>query len=50
LECRSTGGRTYYLRYFDSTGRQRQFKIGRYEDLTFAAAKKRALQLRSEVV
>ena len=50
LECRRSGGKTYYLRYFDNTGRQRQFKIGRYDDLTFAAAKKRAQQLRSEVV
>lgn len=30
LECRSTGGRTYYLRYEDAVGRQRQHKIGRY--------------------
>lgn len=49
LECRSTGGRTYYLR-FDQAGRQKQFKIGRYEDITFAAAKKAAQRLRSEVV
>ncbi|WP_425993100.1 tyrosine-type recombinase/integrase [Brevundimonas sp. TWP2-3-2] len=50
LECRSTGGKTYYLRYADAAGRQRQFKIGKADDLTFAAAKKRAQQLRSEVV
>lgn len=50
LECRSSGGKTYYLRYFDAGGRQRQFKIGRFEDVSFAAAKKRAQQLRSEVV
>lgn len=50
LECRSTGGKTYYLRYADAAGRQRQFKIGKVDDLTFAAAKKRAQQLRSEVV
>jgi integrase len=49
LECRSTGGRTYYLRY-DQNGRQKQHKIGRYEDITFAAAKKAAQRLRSEVV
>ena len=49
LECRSSGGRTYYLRY-DSAGRQKQYKIGRFEDVSFAAAKKRAVQLRSEVV
>lgn len=50
LECRSSGGRTYYLRYNDVASRQKQFKIGRFEDVSFAAAKKRAVQLRSEVV
>lgn len=50
LECRSTGGKTYYLRYQDIAGRQRQFKIGRYEDVSFSAARKKAIQLRSEVV
>jgi integrase len=50
LECRSTGGRTYYLRYEDAAGRQKQHKIGRYEDVTFAAAKKAAQKLRSQVV
>lgn len=50
LECRCTGGKTYYLRYPDPAGRQKQFKIGRYEDVTFAAANKRAVQLRSEAV
>ena len=49
LECRSTGGKTYYLRY-DQAGRQKQYKIGRYEDISFAAAKKAAQRLRSEVV
>lgn len=48
LECRSTGGKTYYLRY-DWEGRQKQYKIGRYEDITFATAKKIAQRLRSEV-
>ena len=50
LECRCTGGRTYYLRYEDTAGRQKQHKIGRFEDVSFSAAKKRAVQLRSEVV
>ncbi|RKE47370.1 MULTISPECIES: site-specific integrase [unclassified Sphingomonas] len=49
LECRSSGGKSYYLR-FDQAGRQKQFKIGRFEDITFAAAKKAAQKLRSEVV
>lgn len=50
LECRCTGGRTYYLRYEDQGGRQRQHKIGRVEDITFAVARKAASRLRSEVV
>jgi len=50
LECRSTGGRTYYLRYQDRGGRQQQHKIGRWEDVPFVQAKKAAQRLRSEVV
>ena len=50
LECRCTGGTTYYLRYVDQAGGQKQYKIGGYQDVTFAAAKKKAQQLRSEVV
>ena len=30
LEVRASGGKTYYLRYFDQNGRQRQHKIGGY--------------------
>ena len=40
LETRATGGKTYYLRYIEANGRQRQLKIGRWQDITFAAAKK----------
>jgi len=50
LECRSSGGRTYALRYQDQAGRQIQHKIGRYEDITIAMARKAAQRLRSEVV
>ncbi|MCA0979299.1 site-specific integrase [Qipengyuania flava] len=50
LEVRSSGGRTYYLRYTDQNGRLRQLKIGRWEDITFAQAQKAAKRLRSEVV
>jgi integrase len=50
LEVRSTGGKTYYLRYFDEAGRQRQHKIARYEDVSFDKANKIAKRLRSEVV
>mgnify|MGYP001806041396 CR=1 FL=1 len=50
LECRCTGGRTYYLRYEDTAGRQKQHKIGRFEDVSFAAAKGAAQKLRATVV
>lgn len=49
LECRPSGGKTYYLRYIDPHGKQRQLKIGRYEAITFAQAKAKARKLRSEV-
>ena len=50
LEVRASNGKTYYLRYFDQGGRQRQLKIGGVSDLTFDAARKAARRLRSEVV
>lgn len=49
LECRSTGGKTYYLRYQDAGGTQRQAKIAAYGDVTFDKAKREAMRLRSEV-
>lgn len=49
IEVRSSGGRTYYLRYQDQGGRQKQHKIGRYQDISFTAARKEAVRLRSEV-
>lgn len=36
------GGRTYYLRYWDKAGRQRQITIGGYADITFDKAPKKA--------
>lgn len=50
LECRAGGGKTYALRYIDDAGRQRQHKIGRYEDISFDQARKMAKRLRAEVV
>lgn len=50
LEARSSGNKTYYLRYFDSAGRQRQHKIGGFADISFDKARKAAQRLRSEVV
>lgn len=50
LECRAGGGKTYALRYIDDGGRQRQHKIGRFEDISFDQARKMAKRLRAEVV
>lgn len=50
LEVRQSGGRTYYLRYFDQAGRQRQIKIGGWADISFDKARTAAKRLRSEVV
>jgi integrase len=50
LECRSSGGKTYHLRYQDQGGRLKQFKIGRYQDIKFSDARKRAQELRSQAV
>lgn len=50
LEVRSSGGKTYYLRYFDQSGRQRQYKIGGHSDISFDQARKAARRLRAEVV
>lgn len=49
LEVRSTGGKTFYLRYQDKHGRQRQHKIAAYGDVTVADVRKEAQRLRSEV-
>lgn len=50
LEVRSTGGKTYHLRYRDSHGKQRQHKIGDAKSITFDKARQAAEKLRSRVV
>lgn len=50
LEVRASGGRTFYLRYQDAHGRQRQHKIAGFGDITVERARKEAQRLRSEVV
>ncbi|KMS55761.1 site-specific integrase [Sphingobium cupriresistens] len=50
LEVRPNGGKTYYLRYQDDHGRQKQHKIAAYADISFDKAKKEAQRLRSQVV
>ena len=49
LEVRITGGKTYYSRGQDLAGRQRQFKIGRSEDITLAMARKANQRLRGQL-
>ncbi|HKX77715.1 MAG TPA: site-specific integrase [Novosphingobium sp.] len=50
LETRASGGKTFYLRYFTEQGKQRQLKIGGYGDITFDQARKKAKELRANVV
>jgi integrase len=50
LEVRSSGGMTYYLRYRDPHGRQRQQKIGDTKSVSFDKARSAAEKLRSRVV
>ncbi len=50
LEVRCSGKKTYFQRYFDPHGRQRQVTIGGYADITFEQAKGVAKKIRSEAV
>jgi integrase len=42
LEVRCSGGKTFYQRYVDERGRERQFKIGPADVLSLAAARRKA--------
>ena len=50
LEIRSSGGKTFYQRYRDSRGRERQFKIGSAPVLTVRQARIKARSILAEVV
>ena len=50
LEVRASGGKTYYQRYTDERGRERQFKIGPADVLPLGQAKRKALQIKAEAV
>lgn len=50
FERRSSGGGTYYFRYVDPAGRQRQIKIGRVDEITVSQARKMAQRFRSQLV
>ena len=45
LEVRQSGGKTYYQRYTDERGRERQYKIGPAEVLTLEQARRKARQI-----
>jgi len=49
LECRASGSKTFALRYRDGYGKQRQYKIGNFPDITFDKAKREALKVKSRV-
>src|SRR5262245_52912954 len=48
LEVRSLGGKTFYQRYTDERGRERQCKIGPADVLTLRQAKRKAKHAGSE--
>ena len=50
LECRASGSKSYFQRYHDQNGRQRQVTIGAVTDMTFDQARKAAQKIRSEAV
>ena len=50
LEVRSSGGKTFYQRYRDSRGRERQFKIGSARVLTVRQARIKARSILAEAV
>jgi integrase len=50
LEVRSSGGKTFYQRYTDERGRERQFKIGPADVLTLRQAKRKATQIKAQAI
>src|SRR6185503_14402170 len=50
LEVRTSGGKTYYQRYTDKRGRERQFKIGCAIVLPLAAARRKARETVAEAL
>lgn len=50
LEVRSSGGKTYHVRYRDPHGKQRQHKIGDAKSISFDKARTAAEKLRSRIV
>jgi hypothetical protein len=50
LEVRQSGGKTYYQRYTDERGRERQYKIGAAKVLTLDQARRKGKQVVAEAL
>ena len=50
LEVRSSGGKTYYQRYTDERGRERQYKIGSADVLSLDQARRKGRQIVAEAL
>ena len=50
LEVRCSGGKTYYQRYTDERGRERQFKIGSADVLSLEQARRKGRQIVAEAL
>lgn len=50
LEVRCSGGKTYYQRYTDERGRERQYKIGSADVLALEQARRKAKQVVAEAL
>ena len=50
LEVRASGGKTYYQRYTDERGRERQYKIGAADVLTLDQARRKGRQIVAEAL
>ena len=50
LEVRASGSKSYFQRYHDPNGKQRQVTIAMYGEVTFDQARKMAQKIRSEAV
>lgn len=50
LEVRASGGKTFYQRYTDERGRERQFKIGPADTLTLEQARRKARVVMAQAV
>src|SRR5215471_798184 len=50
LEVRNSGGKTYYQRYTDTRGRERQYKLGAADVITLVQARRKARTILAQAV